>query len=125
MADDRRVDEQPLLVTTTIVRLVALILGASVCGLSLVALRHRVDLVNTQPDGSMGSRINQLAYAAVGIAGAQAVAQQIVFLRADRPLNWYGAPIIIVWQGMMIVWFVRRVEWHVRATKNPDRGVSP
>lgn len=117
VADDRRFDEQPLLVTLA-VRLVALMLGAGLIGVSIAALRHSVDLAHTQPDGSMRSGVNKLAYAALGVAGAQTIAQQIVFLNAGRPVSWYGAPLIIVWQGMMIVWFVRRIRWHVRT--NPD-----
>lgn len=107
-----------LLTLTLIIRLVALILGACVVSLSITACRHSVNLVHSQPDGSMGSRINKVAYAALGIAGAQAIAQQVALLHSGAPIRWYGAPIIIVWQGMLIIWFTRRVQWHMKTEQS-------
>lgn len=109
---------------TTLVRLVALAFGAGNVGLALVALRHSRELAITQPDARLAHRVNCLTYVAVLIAGVQAIGWQIQALQNHAVLRWYSAPALIVWQALLLVWFVKRISWHNNVV-HPNEGINP
>lgn len=109
---------------TSVVRLVALILGAGNASLAIVALRHSRELAVTQPDAQLAHRVNRLAYIAILIAGVQTVGWQLAALDSDSFLRWYSAPTLILWQGLLLVWFAKRVSWHNHVV-HPEEGINP
>lgn len=80
--------------------------------MAVAMLRNGVALTHTQPDGSLNPSVNYLAYVAIFIAGLQSVIAQAILIHNETSLNWFGAPLIGVWQVVLIVWFVGRVRWH-------------
>lgn len=109
---------------TTIVRFISLALGTSNIALALVALRHSHELAVTQPDAMIAHRVNRLAYLAILIAGVQAVGWQLTAVGRRAPLVWYSAPTLILWQGLLLVWFTKRISWHNHVV-HPDEGINP
>lgn len=75
-------------------------------------IRRSNRLAATQPDGSLTSNVNILAYVAVMIAVAQGATVQIVRLVEHQGTVFYGSPVFAVWESIMLVWCIQRARWH-------------
>lgn len=95
-----------------VLRVYVLALSAMLICLFVVMIRRSERLAATQPDGSLTSNVNMLAYIAVMIAVAQGAIVQIVRLAEDQGTIWYGSPVFAVWETILLVWCVQRARWH-------------
>jgi hypothetical protein len=102
----------------TALRCVASVLGMMVIAFSWTALRHARDLARSWPEGegqaegTSSPNVNRLAYGAMLVAGAQTVVSQSLLLSSSSPVPWYGAPVIILWELLLLAWFVKRIRYH-------------
>jgi len=110
---------------TIILRIVVLLGGVFVMAFAWAAIRHANDLMRSWPEGNGGENgssspgVNRLAYGAMLVAGAQAVGSQAARLAADAPIPWYGAPMILVWEILLIAWFIKRIRYHRKREFKP------
>ena len=96
---------------TIAIRIFVLLLGAAVSGFAVAAFRRADELAVSQPEDSwMSPGVNRLAYAAMFVAGIQTIVWQAQRLADGSPIAWYGPPMIIVWEGLLLAWFIQRAK---------------
>lgn len=111
-----------------VLRLVVISESTLLLAFFAVAIRRSKLLAETQPDGSLTSNVNMLAYAGVMLAVSQGMISQTVRLIHHAPFVWFGTPFFLVWETTMLVWAIQRVRWHRGAgdaarMTNTDGGI--